>query len=174
MKLDDLLEQKKETIKARWLELIIETYPAESRHFFKKQKNQFSNPVGAASARLVEALYDALLHDGDSDEARTAMDDFVKIRAVQEFTPSEAIACILFLKQAIREAVSADNLDTKALAGVESHVDRFLLEAFDSYMASREKLYQIRADELKRQSFVALQMMNNDFSKRDRGDNHRS
>jgi hypothetical protein len=130
--------------------------------------------VGAASAKLVEALYDALLSEGDDEEARAALDEFVKIRAVQEFAPSEAIAFILSLKQAIREAVSADDPDSGSLVGVESRIDRFLLEAFDSYMASREKLYQIRADELKRQSFVALQMMNSDFPKHDRDDNHRS
>lgn len=174
MRLEDLLEQKKDIIKKRWLELIVETYPAETRAFFKKQKNRFSNPIGAALAKLVDGLYDGLYKGTGSREITAALDDFVKIRAVQEFAPSQAIAFILYLKQAIRDVLVEDIKTSQhfsELQHIEARIDRLLLEAFDIYMASRETLYKIKADELKRQSYLALKMMHSDPARRDRGDN---
>lgn len=173
MRLEDLFKQKKDIIKQRWLELIVETYPAEARAFFKKQKNQFSNPIGAAVTRLVDVLCDALGARSQDSKVTAALNDFIKIRAVQEFAPSQAIAFILSLKEAIREALGEDvktSQQFSELHHIDTRIDRFLLEAFDIYMASRETLYQIRADELKRQSFLALKMMNSDPVRRDRGD----
>ena len=100
MSIDDLLKQKQVSIKQRWLDLVIETYPPDSRDFFKKQKNRFSNPVGAALARQIDDLYDSLLGDPEGNEVAAKLDDFVKIRTVQDFRPSEAVGFILFLKQA--------------------------------------------------------------------------
>ncbi len=57
MKLEDLLKQKAEPIRKRWLGLIIETYPADSQRFLREQKDRFANPVGTTLSRAVEALY---------------------------------------------------------------------------------------------------------------------
>lgn len=165
MQIGDFLEQKKAAIKQRWFELIIDTYPADSREFFRKQKNRFSNPVGAALSRLVEALYDALLNDSASADISTILEDFVKVRAVQDFTPSEAVGFILYLKQAVREEL-AEDIRTDRLFGellaLETRIDRLLLKAFDVYMQSREKIYQIKANDLKRKSFLALRRADSD------------
>ena len=170
MQIDDLLKLKKRSIKKRWLDLIIETYPADSRKFFKNQKNQFSNPVGVALERQVDALYDTLLDDAEKNDIAAILEDFIRIRSVQEFTAAQAIGFILHLKQAARE-VLADDIRTRQLfselLALESRIDGILLVAFDVYMNSREKIYAIKADELRRKSYLALRKINVDLSRQE-------
>jgi hypothetical protein len=168
MRIDDFLKQKKAAIKRRWLELIIDTYPADGREFFRKQKNRFLNPVGAALSRLVEALYDELLNGAASADISTILEDFVKVRAVQDFTPSEAVGFVLYLKQAVREELAEDIRTSRLfeeLLALETRIDRLLLKAFDVYMQAREKIYEIKANDLKRKSFLALRRADSDPAK---------
>lgn len=161
MRLEDLLIQNQAAIKQLWLDLVIDTYPPDSRKFFKKQKDRFQNPVGAALSNQVNSLFNALLKTDNDEDIAIVLEDFVKIRAVQEFSPSEAISFILYLKQAVRKTLANDiqshHLYQELLA-FESRVDNILLKAFDVYSQSREKLYAIKADELKRRSYMALRI----------------
>ncbi len=159
MRLNDLLQQKQAAIQVRWLELILETYPVDSRDFFQKQKNRFLNPVGAALSRQVEALLGWLLTPEADHGVTDLLDEFVKIRAVQDYTPAQALGYILFLKDAIRQVLSAD-LRTpelyRELLELEARIDRLLLAAFNVFMHSREKIYEIKANSARRESYLAL------------------
>ena len=44
MGLEDLLLQKKKVILKKWLDRILETYPADAKSFLKKENNRFANP----------------------------------------------------------------------------------------------------------------------------------
>jgi hypothetical protein len=158
MQIEELLTQKKAAIKKRWLDLIIETYPADGREFFRQRKNRFANPVGAAISQQVDELFEVIAGDGDDDVSRI-LDRFVKIRSVQDFSPSQALGYILYLKQAVRENLAEDirtNELYTELLDFETRVDRLLLSAFDVYSQSRDQLHAIRADEMRRSLFVAL------------------
>jgi hypothetical protein len=163
MRILDLLEQKQTTIKQRWLDLIVETYPADAREFLKRKKDRFSNPVGTTLSRQVDSLFEIILEEDDSRDVTAVLEEFIKIRSIQEFSPSQAISFILLLKQATREILSEDirthQLFTELL-NFESRLDNILLKAFDLYSASREKLLSIRMEELKRSSYVALKRIN--------------
>lgn len=162
MRLNELLKQQESAVKQRWTDLIIATYPAGSHQFFKGQKNRFLNPVGAALWRQVEDLF-ALLLDGKGQEnVEAILEDFVRMRAVQDYPPSAAIAYVLYLKQAIREVLHEDICRYQLfdeLTAIEDRIDGFLLKAFDVYMLSRQKIYEIRENNFKRQSFLASRMM---------------
>lgn len=164
MKILNLLEQKQTNIKQRWLDLIVETYPADSRDFLKKRKDRFSNPVGIALTLQVDTLFAVLLQEDDKDVA-TILEDFVKIRTIQEFSPSQAISFILLVKQAIRECLAEDirtNQLFTELLNLESRVDHLLLKAFDIYSTAREKLNKIRLEESRRSAYMALRRINAD------------
>ena len=149
-----LLEENETAIKQRWLDLIIDTYPADSRKFFKKQKNQFSNPVGHAISGTIGEIYEALLKGSLSNSPKN-MEEFVKIRAIQEFSPAQAVGFILFLKQAIR-GILEGTIQTKQqyeeLLMIESEIDKLTLYIFDAYMNARESLFNIKIREIKYQS----------------------
>jgi hypothetical protein len=161
MKLEDLLEQKASHIRKRWFDLIIETYPADSQRFLREQKDRFANPVGSTLSRAVETLYHELLHGMDSEKVNAALDEIVRIRAVQDFSPAGAVAFMFLLKKVLKEELHQEFKENAAaweeLLALESRVDEMALRGFDLYMKCRERIYEIRAKEAKNQVSRLLQ-----------------
>ncbi len=153
MKLEDLLKQKASPIRKRWLDLIIDTYPADSQRFLREQKDRFANPVGTTLTRAVETLYHELLHGMDSEKLNSSLDEIVRIRAVQDFSPARAMIFIFLLKKVLREELYQEIKESmeacEELLTLESRVDEMALRGFDLYMNCREKVYEIRAKEAK-------------------------
>ncbi|MBS1236879.1 MAG: hypothetical protein H6R37_123, partial [Deltaproteobacteria bacterium] len=127
MKLEDLLKHKASHIRKRWLDLIIETYPADSQRFLREQKDRFANPVGTTISRAVETLYHELLHGMDSEKVNSSLDEIVRIRAVQDFSPARAMIFLFLLKKVLREELHQEIEENTAaweeLLALESRVD---------------------------------------------------
>ena len=160
MQITGLLIAKKTAVRQQWIDLIVETYPPESHNFFKKN-NEFQNPVGKALTDLADSVIETVIDDEEITDSAVILEEFVKMRAVQEFSPSEAIGFILFLKQALREQLAEEIASQKLeqeLQILNMRIDSILLKVFDIYTQSREKLFKIRADELKRRSYLAFRM----------------
>jgi len=152
MKLTDLLTRKKSRIVDGWLRVIYESYAAETAIFLKKDKDRFDNPVGASISQGIKGLYDALLVEMDTDRVLAFLDEIIKIRAIQNFSPSQALAFIFLLKNVIREEL-AKELRAEDLSGelleLESRIDGLALLGFDVYTKRREKLCEVRVNEIK-------------------------
>ena len=161
--IETLLAQKKSAVLEQWSKLILETYPENSTDFLKTEKDRFANPVGHAIAAAIEALFDDLVGEEDLAAASSLLDDVVKIRAVQDFSPSEAIAFVALLKKVVREQLGGEiesrNLWRESLA-FESKIDALTFHAFDTYVKCREKLATLKADEVKRNTYRLLQRAN--------------
>ena len=154
MNLETILTQKGPTILSKWLELILETYPADAQRFLKKQKNRFANPVGTTIKSEAENIYQELLRGMDPERLSLFLDGIIRIRAIQDFTPSQAISFVFLLKNIIREEVGKEVREQQLLDEMmifESRFDEAALLAFDIYMKCREKVYEIRATEAKNQ-----------------------
>jgi hypothetical protein len=153
MKLEDLLKQKAAPIRKRWLDLIIETYPADSQRFLREQKDRFANPVGTTLSRAVEALYHELLHGMDSEKLNASLDEIVRMRAIQDFSAARAMTFIFLLKKVLREELDQEIKESASaceeLLALEARVDEMALRGFDLYMKCRERVYEIRAREAK-------------------------
>ncbi len=160
MNLQDFLRKKKASILKRWFQLILETYPADASGFLKKEKDRFANPVGHSISSGIEALYEELLGGRDPANISRVLDEIIRVRAVQDFSPSRAIGFIFYLKKCIREELG-DELRDDRIAGeflkLESRIDNLALLSFDIYMKCREKMYEIRANEVKNRTFMLLE-----------------
>lgn len=147
------LAQKKSAILGRWLNMIYESYPPETAIFLRKEKNRFDNPAGYRISEGLEGLYGALLQEMERDQVLACLDEIIRIRALQNFTPSQALAFIFLLKIVIREELSGEiqkeNLALELL-DLESRIDGLALLGFDVYTKRREKIFEIKADEAKR------------------------
>jgi hypothetical protein len=81
--------------------------------------------------------------------------DLIKIRAIQEFTPSQAVGFVILIKEVVRSEIK-EELEEKnlydELLQFESKVDKTALIAFDLYQECREKVYKIRLNEIKSNS----------------------
>ncbi len=155
MKVPQALQANKKKILSTWIERTLDSYTSSG--FFKSSKDRFANPVGANVQAGLTGLFESLVAGKDSDEYSESLDQVVRIRAVQEFTPAQAVAPILELKWVVRQVFSG-NKETKDLLGdldlFDCEVDRAALAAFDIYMECRERLYQTRIQELKSGSYI--------------------
>jgi hypothetical protein len=160
MSFRDILQRKRSSIIERWFRLIVDTYPPDASEFLKKQGDPFANPVGSTISRGVEELFDKLIDGGDSDTVAPILDQIIRIRAVQDFSPSQAVSFVFGLKKSIRGEL-ADELRTGSIEAdllkLESHIDTVALLAFDVYMSCREKIYEIKANEAKNRTFMLLE-----------------
>ena len=163
MKLKDLLNEKRSVITRKWFDAIIETYPSDPSGFLKKQTDMFANPVGHVIFQGTENILVALIEEKEHAESFPYLEDIIKVRAVQEFTPSKAMAFILLLKKVVREELAQEirqNQIYEALLSFESKIDDLTLLAFDIYSKCREQLNEIKIDELKRMTFTLMKNAN--------------
>ncbi|SKA63032.1 RsbRD N-terminal domain-containing protein [Desulfobaculum bizertense] len=163
MTLAELLTSRRDEILDRWFDLVVKTYPGLSSIFLKKD-NPWGNPVGVHLHSAITGIYDELLKDEADDKLPAYIDEIVRIRAVQEYSPSEATAIILLVKHVVREQIKKQAKEENVppsfeliqeLWDFESHVDTVTLIAFDMYTKCREKLFEIRLQDSK-QRFSGL------------------
>lgn len=154
MSLESLLEKNRKRTLNKWFDLIVRSYPKDTQSFLKSQSDPFANPVGGAILEGTNALYDHLVAGTEECEAvGTFLDRIIRVRAVQEFSPAEAIGFVFLLKQSIREELGREIKQSghfEELLTFESRIDNLALLSFNIYMECREKLFQLRADELRR------------------------
>ena len=146
-----LLQQKKDIIVSGWIQSIIDTYPVETSSFLRQQKNRFSNPVGHIISDTAEKIFEAILSGNQSLEIKILLNDIIKVRAVQDFLPSQAAGFILSLKKIMRDALKDDIKDIKMFdefLEFLSEIDRVALIAFDLFLEAREKIFQLRMNEI--------------------------
>lgn len=153
MKLGNLLEQNRSAILQTWFDLILQTYPADASGFFKNQRDRFANPVGYTISHEMEALFTELLEGMDSDRISRSLDNIIRIRAVQDFSPSEAVHFVFLLKRAIGEKLGSEITKARIfdeMPALEERIDKLALLAFDIYMKCREQIHEIKINEVKK------------------------
>jgi hypothetical protein len=160
MELTADLEKNREAVLEKWFDAIIRTYPQETSQFLAKQKDRFRNPLGYAIERSIGPVYDELVGAMDTESLRESLDSVIRIRSVQEFTPSDAVSFVFQLKSILRD-VLGERAREPDLAGdlsaLDERIDRVALVAFDKYMECRQKLFDIRTGEIRRQSDKLLE-----------------
>jgi hypothetical protein len=155
----DLLLHNRSAIVQKWFDQIVKTYPANSQEFIKG-KDPFANPVGSTILLGIEGLYEELLREMDSEKVTKYLDSVIRIQAVQGFSPSQALSFIPSLKGVVREELGEKILGKRLaeeLLEFETRVDQLTLLAFDNYMECREKIYEIRAQELRNRSVEVME-----------------
>ena len=162
MALVNLLLQNQKAILERWLHLILETYPAETSALLKKEKDQFMNPVGSTISREIETLFEELLQGLNSDRLSASLSAILKIRSVQDFSPSGAAGFIFLLKRSVQEILRSEIQKESVLEEwlkFHSKIDELALLAFDIYMDCREKICEIKVNKAMADKEMALKML---------------
>jgi hypothetical protein len=153
----EVLLAKKRAIVDEWLARTLQSYPEHTSRFLSQERDLFRNPVGSTFKDALPLLVDAVLGEVDTARVTPALDGIVRIRAVQDFTPGQAIAFVFLLRPVIRGALGTqgqDGPDRDALEALESRIDALALLAFDLFMRCREQIYEIRANEARRRTAV--------------------
>jgi hypothetical protein len=132
-----------------------ELFPGGGRFF--SNLDPFANPVAHTVDREMGLLLGALL--GEADEATTnrSLDAIIRIQAVQDSTPAQALGFLRELKQIITEsaiAAEADGSDrdgahplTSEIIEIHNRVDDLIYRGFDIYMKCREQIFRLKLDQ---------------------------
>ncbi|MFH1132071.1 MAG: RsbRD N-terminal domain-containing protein [Pseudomonadota bacterium] len=163
MKLRELLGQKRATVKKAWLDKLLATYPADTAAFLKREKDPFANPVGRTLINATESILDVLFGESEVGVAAVQLEQIIRIRSVQEFSPSEVIGFIFGLKEVLRKLLEEElkNLEfVSEFFELESRIDQLALLAVDSHSKCREEIYELRVNETKRMVSGLIRRMN--------------
>ena len=159
MNLEKLLIKKRDRIVDKWIDSVQESYPSETVEFFRHQRNRFANPLGAAISETMGPLFDELLNGNNPQNISSLLDRIIRIRAVQDFEPSGAVAVVFLIKKVIRDELKKDiekdgPIEVEDLLEFESRIDYCVLLAFDVYMKCRETIWENKLDDFKKRPFV--------------------
>ncbi|MGE4292458.1 MAG: RsbRD N-terminal domain-containing protein [Desulfovibrio sp.] len=159
MEFSDRLAQDRAKLVSNYADLILGTYPAETQAVWRKQTDRFANPVGTAILEAAQELIDAFLAWDDAEQVSHALEALVRIRSVQNFKPSQALCFVYLLKKVLRDAYLkelAASGELQALMALETRIDNMGLIAFDLYSKTREQIFAMRVEEVKRAQYNLL------------------
>ena len=153
------LRARRQGLLEAWLARTVDTYPRQAAQLLREQRDPFRNPVGQALGEALPVLLDAVLGEGDLEAAGSSLDRIIRIRAVQDFSPGEAVGFPFLLKGVIREVLEAEGAPcAAAIRALEDRIDRLVLLGFDRYAACREQMAEIRVHEARRRLFLLERM----------------
>lgn len=173
--LKDLIRSRKDQIIRKWTDLVHGTYPFNTVGFLRTRSDRFINPVGQRTDRAAQAFVESLCADTpDEKDLREATMDFIRVRAVQDFSAEETVSVLFNLKPIIRETLGEDlakfikEHGPQEMWELEANIDALALLAFAAYAACRDKVAELRIDELKRRQSQVLRqaerVLNEDFA----------
>jgi len=111
-------------------------------------KTGLSVPIDQLLRERIDSLFEWLINSeepADPAEVRPHLREICKVKAVLAQTPSEALGFILDLKGIIRLVVEEKELDD-----LDKRIDQLILLAFDEYSDCRERLMEIKINEVRR------------------------
>ncbi|CAM2058400.1 RsbRD_N domain-containing protein [Desulfovibrionales bacterium] len=174
MSLMELLREQNDVIVQRWTDAIFKTYPLETVGFMRKQQDKFCNPVAYRTILAVKQIVNELVADVADDKPNEttqpynslvginmAIDDLIRIRAVQNFTPAGAVGVFFLLKSILRELLdktSTLEVLVQDFLQFETKIDSLVLLAFNCFTHCREELATMRIEEIKRQHHSLLRL----------------
>ncbi len=158
MELSKLLEKKRPAILKKWLGEIFDTYPADTSRFLKGEKDMFANPVGHNIAVNTERLLTGLIRK-DADATLSAyLEQIIRIRSVQDFSPSQAVSFMNSLKTVITGQLETEIHKYNLLdewGKFETRIDSLTQCAYELHTQMKQRIDIIRTKEIdKSERFV--------------------
>ncbi len=155
--IETLISGHEEAIAKKWLEAALKSYQAEAASFFLKEKNRFANPVSGMLSESLTKVVEGLAGQASNDDLAESLDPAIRVRAVQDFTPAQAVSFIFLLKQIIRDVVGKKADNAEKIRQVDQKIDELALIGFNKYVECREKIFKIQAYEVRNRTFKAFE-----------------
>ena len=157
MSLYEQLARKRDSIVERWIDSIARSYPEGAATLFQRGRDRFRNPMVHTIAQGARELFGALLDGEDDARMGAILDPILRLRAVQEVSPAQAVGFVFEVKRIAREALEGEGADAREAsaewAAFDAKVDQLALTAFGVYTKCREEIFEIRIREMRKQAF---------------------
>ena len=154
--LSSLVAKQRAAIIAKWFDSAVQSYAPDTAAFMRSQKDPFANPVGSRTRAGLETLLDELSAGMNAAGIARGLDPIIRARAVQALNPSQAVGFVFELKRILREALGGRCVAAD-LTEMDGRIDALALAAFDLYMACREQIMELRANETRNRVFRAFE-----------------
>jgi hypothetical protein len=148
--------QTQQAVARQWLAATIQAYPPSTAQFLRQERDVFRNPIGAALHEGMPLLVAELFGGMEPGRITEALGGIVRIRAVQDFSPREAVGFVFELKKILRDELAAR---PQVINELDRRVDDMALSAFDLFMRCREEVYELRLSEARRREGVSEKMV---------------
>jgi hypothetical protein len=141
---------KEEAMLDRWFARAVECHSEETLRFLGAEKDPFRNPVGHTLRENLAVLLEQVLGGMEAEPAQAALENIVRIRAVQDLTASQALQFVFELRPILRQFPAEANQEV-----LDARIDQLALWAFEEYVRCRERLADLRISESRRGMGVA-------------------
>jgi len=141
-----------------WLESLYSSYHNNAEDLLKHEDDPFLNPVGSTITRCISKIYDGLISGLQPENLRDSLDDIIRIRAVQDFLPSQAISFLFSLRSVVHDFLSSvddGSVSLKSMKSIDIWFDTAAALGFDIYMECRENIFNLRIREIKKSALRA-------------------
>jgi hypothetical protein len=125
----------------RWLARTIGSYPAPTRLPLFSEADPFRNPIGHALKENLRILAREVLGEMERRAVEPAIDQLMRLRAVQDFNASDALQFISDLKDAIAEVLGT------VPAQLEDRIEELAWMAKENYSTCRDQIAALRVKE---------------------------
>ena len=159
------LRKGREKIIACWVKSADNLYPFAAAGLLHSTADAFANPVGARSREAAGLLFDAILDPGyDSARLTAGLEEFLRVRAVQDMRPEQAVGPVFFFKRLIRDYLAEeeflfDEESRMQVLRLETRIDNLVLRAFGLYMNCREALFSVKLNDMQRRNSQLLRFV---------------
>jgi hypothetical protein len=158
LEFEALLLQRRAAILRRCLHDVFETYPAETARFMSDERDRFRNPVGYSITHGLETLFEELAGTMDPGRVAASLDEIIRIRAVQDFSPQAAVSFVFILRDAVLGELGvrgpAESLPEReglrpGLVHFEQRIGKVAVQAMNIYVRCREQVATLEEEQRK-------------------------
>ena len=129
----------------KWIEKVAESHPESAAALRARKPDPFRNPIGYTIRHGLAQLWEQLQGDMDASAIDSALDDVLRIRAVQDMSASEAAGFVTPLRSILRQAPETLDLDL-----LDGRIDQLARAALEKYMQCRDQIRAARLHETAR------------------------
>ncbi len=159
MSVFEFLKEKEKYIYKEWLDLFLKDLGKEVASFVKREVDQFTNPLAFHLQESLKGILETLVGEFINSSVDVYLEKLAQIRAVQERKISSAVKLFIDLKGIIREKYGEEiikRFGVGDLLRVEDRISAMMIRFLDYYQSYRERLYENRVEEFKRNNFLLL------------------
>jgi hypothetical protein len=157
-----LLEQRKAAVLHRWAGLVFGTYPHDTAMILKAEGDRFANPVGYCVQYNLGMVLDGLVSGDGLETLFPYLEEIIKVRAVQNFTPEAAVSFMALLKKALASEVNPGNKSAESIQemiGLDERIDHLSNACSNIYADCKLRIDRIRFSEQKKMAVNMSRLM---------------
>ena len=154
----------KRNILDEWYKCMVSSlYNNDETNYIMNEKDSFINPSAFILKNVLADIFGYLFEKTELDKINGSLEKFTKLLALKGTDTEKILGPLFLLKSKIVANVESLYLSDKGYSEITkilSCFDRVILKIFDFYLKAREKIYEIRVNEVKRLTFSLLRANN--------------